>query len=196
MWIYPVLFLSTMVADSVPIFLPSAWVVMVVFFMKFKLPFLPVLCTGVCGSAVARYFHGLYLPKVADSVLLRAKQADLELFGKKLMQKGWRRYCFVFFYTLTPLPATVLFAAAGIAKIKPRQILIPFFVGRFIGYGILMLAIQTAVGGIRRFRHGATSWIALLTGVFGFMVMFAVLFIDWRALLERSRFRLRFKIWK
>lgn len=65
-----------------------------------------------------------------------------------------------------------------------------------MGYGILMLAIQTTVDGIRRFRHGTTSWIAVLTGSIGFIIVFAVLFIDWRVLLERGGFCFRFKIWK
>jgi uncharacterized membrane protein YdjX (TVP38/TMEM64 family) len=103
---------------------------------------------------------------------------------------------FVFFYTMTPFPATLLFIAAGLAKVKPRQTILPFFCGRFVGYAVLILAVQSAVGNIRNFRHGTLSSVGIWSGGIGFVFLFAVLFIDWRALLHVNKFRFRFAIWK
>ena len=196
MWIYPLVFLATVTADFVPIVFPSAWIVMAFLVMKFHLPLLPVLIAGVCGSTLARYLQSVVMPKIAGNYLKRAKQDDLELLGKKLIQKGRHRWFFIFLYTLTPLPGTVLFAAAGIAKMKPSRILAPYYCGRFIGCAILILAVEFAVRDIRAFRHGTVTSVGILTAIVGLLVLFAVLFIDWRALLERNKFRFRFKIWK
>src|SRR6266446_5910777 len=122
MWTYPLVFLAALAADFVPIVFPSAWIVMAFLVMKFHLPLLPVLIAGVCGSTLARYLQSVVMPKIAGNYLKRAKQDDLELLGKKLIQKGRHRWFFIFLYTLTPLPGTVLFAAAGIAKMKPSRI--------------------------------------------------------------------------
>src|SRR5882724_5774742 len=122
MWIYIFVFLAAVIADSIPIVVPSAWMVMVFLLMKFHLPFLPVLIAGVCGSTLARYLHRLYLPKIAGNFLKPAKHDELELLGKRLIQKGPHRWFFIFLYTLTPLPTTVLFTAAGIANMKPLRI--------------------------------------------------------------------------
>ena len=164
--------------------------------LKFDLRLLPVLLTGVAGSTLARYLQSVYLPRIAGSILKRAKQEDLEFLGKKLHQKGWQRWFFVFFYTMTPFPATLLFTAAGIAKVNPRQTILPFFCGRFVGDAVLLLAVQSAVGNILDFRHGTMSSVGMWTAVIGFVFLFAVLFIDWRALLHRNNFRFRFTIWK
>src|SRR6266404_4836909 len=180
MWIYLLVFLATVAADFVPIVFPSAWIVMAFLVMKFHLPLLPVLIAGVCGSTLARYLQSVVMPRIANNYLKRAKQDDLELLGKKLIQKGRRRWYFIFLYTLTPLPGTVLFAAAGIAEMKPSRILAPYYCGRFIGCAILILAVESAVGNIRDFRHGAVTSVGILTCLVGLVVLFAVLFIDWR----------------
>jgi len=196
MWIYIFVFLAAVIADSIPIVVPSAWMVMVFLLMKFHLPLLPVLFAGVSGSTLARYLHRLYLPKIAGNFLKPAKHDELELLGKRLIQKGPHRWFFTFLYTLTPLPTTVLFTAAGIANMKPLRILIPYFCGRLIGYAVLILTIESTISDIRALRHGTASSISVLTVLVGLAVLFAVLFIDWRALLERNKFRFRFKIWK
>jgi membrane protein YqaA with SNARE-associated domain len=195
-WIYLGVFLSALVADSVPIVVPSSWIVMVFLLMKFHLQFLPLLIAGVCGSTLARYLHSLYMPKLAGKFLRRAKHEELELLGRKLIKKGWHRWLFVFFYTMTPLPDTVLFTAAGMAKMNPLHTVVPFFFGRLMGCAVLIFAVVSAVGNIRQLRHGMVSSVGILTGIIGLTVLAAVLFIDWRAVLEQNRFRFRFKIWK
>ena len=194
--IYLIVFLAALVTDFIPVIAPPAWAVMAFLLMKFDLHLLPVLLTGVAGSTLARYLQSVYMPRIAGSFLKRTKQEDLEFLGKKLRQTGWHRWLFVFFYTMSPFPATLLFTAAGMAKVNSRQTILPFFCGRFVGDAVLILAVQSAVGNIRNFRHGTTSSVGILSAGIGLVVLFAVLFIDWRELLHVNRFRFRFAIWK
>src|SRR5256885_12621125 len=125
MWLYLLVFLSALAVDLVPVIGPPAWTVMVFLLMKFDLNPWGVLAAGVPGSALGRFLLSLYIPKVSSKFLKRRKNDDLEFVGKKLAPNNCRTWLFVFIYTLTPLPTTALFTAAGLAKVKPVQIVLP-----------------------------------------------------------------------
>jgi len=44
--------------------------------------------------------------------------------------------------------------------------------------------------------EGALSWKSIASLVVGLILICALLFIDWRTLLRKKKFRLKFKIWK
>ena len=44
--------------------------------------------------------------------------------------------------------------------------------------------------------HGTFSWKSIITATVGILVLAALLFIDWRQLLEKKKFKLNFEIWK
>src|SRR5690349_11343691 len=138
MWMYLVVFVTALVADGLPVIAPSAWMVMTFLLMKFHLQLLPVLLAGVSGSTLARYLHSRYMPEFSGRFLRRKKHQDLEFLGKKLEQHGWRSWLFIFVYTMTPLPPTVLFTTAGIAKVHPIQTLVPFFCAKLLRDAVLI----------------------------------------------------------
>jgi membrane protein DedA with SNARE-associated domain len=195
-WMYLVVFASALAVDLIPIFGPPAWTVMVLLLIKFNLNPWGVLAAGVPGSALGRYLLSLYIPKISNKFIKRRKNKDLEFVGKKLGQKTWRSWLFVFIYTLTPLSSTALFTAAGVAKIKPVQIIPPFLLGKFISDAVMILTGRYAVGNTSGLVHGTFSVKGIMTAVVGLLVIGAFLFVDWRVLLEKKRLKFNFKIWK
>jgi len=186
-WMYLVVFASALAVDLIPIFGPPAWTVMVLLLIKFNLNPWGVLAAGVPGSALGRYLLSLYIPKISNKFIKRRKNKDLEFVGKKLGQKTWRSWLFVFIYTLTPLSSTVLFTAAGVAKIKPVQIIPPFLLGKFISDAVMILTGRYAAGNTKGLIHGTFSVKGIVTAVVGLLVIGAFLFIDWRILLEKKK---------
>src|SRR5437016_5683757 len=154
MWLYLVVFFSALAVDLVPVIGPPAWTVMVFLLMKFDLNPWCVLAAGVPGSALGRFLLSLYIPKISNKFIKRRKNKDLEFVGKKLGQKTWRSWLFVFIYTLTPLSSTALFTAAGVAKIKPAQIIPPFVLGKFTSDAVMILSGRYAVGNTSGLVHG------------------------------------------
>jgi membrane protein DedA with SNARE-associated domain len=195
-WMYLVVFASALAVDLIPMFGPPAWTVMVLLLIKFNLNPWGVLAAGVPGSALGRYLLSLYIPKISNKFIKRRKNKDLEFVGKKLGQKTWRSWLFVFIYTLTPLSSTVLFTAAGVAKIKPVQIIPPFLLGKFISDAVMILTGRYAAGNTKGLIHGTFSVKGIVTAVVGLLVIGAFLFIDWRILLEKKKLKFNFKIWK
>jgi hypothetical protein len=196
MWLYAVVFFSSLAVDLIPVIGPPAWTVMVLLLIKFDLNPWGVLLAGVPGSALGRYLMSLYISKLSGKLLKPRKNEDLDFLGKKLGQKLWRSWLFAFTYTLMPLPTTPLFTAAGIAKLRPISIIPPFFGGKFISDAIMLLTGRYAASNLKDLVHGTFSWKGIVSALLALLAIGGLLFIDWRVLLQEKKLRLNFRIWK
>ena len=75
-------------------------------------------------------------------------------------------------YSLLPLPTTPLFLVAGIARIRP---------------------LHTIPGSL---RSSVLSWQSIAGLGASLLLLLALLFIDWRALIQRRKFTLVFTLFK
>jgi hypothetical protein len=197
MWPYVLVFFAALAVDTIPIFAPPAWIVLVVLLVKFELnPWLTV-AIGVTGSTIGRYILTRYIPRISSSLVNRREDANLRYIGGKIGKAKWSSSVFVFFYTLTPLSTTALFTAVAMARIKrPFHILIPFFFGRLITDGVLVFSGKYASANLSDLLHGEANWKTAATVALGLLIIGAFLFVDWRQLLEHRKVRFRFKILK
>lgn len=196
MWAYVLVFFAALAVDTIPIFAPPAWIVLVVLLVKFKLnPWLTV-AIGVTGSTIGRYILTRYIPRISSSLVNRREDANLRYIGSKIGKAKWSSAIFVFLYTLTPLSTTALFTAVAMARIRPWHILLPFFLGRLITDGVLVFSGKYASANLSDLLHGEANWKTVLTLIAGLIVISAFLFVDWRQLLEHKKLRFRFKILK
>jgi hypothetical protein len=196
MWMYLAVFLCAFAVDLIPVIAPPAWTLMVFFLVKFHLNPWVVLVAGVSGSTLGKYIFSLYVPKITNQLIKRHKREELEFMGKKLGQKLWQSWLFVFIYSLTPLSTAALFTAAAIAKVKAGRMLPPFFAGKFVTDAVLIFTGRYAVRNLTGLVQGALSAKGILIIVATLVVTGGFLFVDWRVLLEKKQFKFNFKIWK
>jgi len=197
MWPYFLVFFAALAVDTIPIFAPPAWILLVVLLVKFKLnPWLTV-GIGVTGSTIGRYILTRYIPKVSSSLVNRREDANLSYIGSKIGKAKWSSAVFVFLYTLTPLSTTALFTAVAMARVKrPFHILVPFFFGRLITDGVLVFSGKYASKNLSQLLHGEANWKGIVTLIVGLVIISVFLFVDWRQLLQHRKLRFRFKILK
>jgi membrane protein YqaA with SNARE-associated domain len=197
MWPYLLVFFAALAVDTIPIFAPPAWIVLVVLLVKFQLnPWLTV-AIGVTGSTIGRYILTRYIPKISSRLVNRQEDANLRYIGRKIGKAKWSASVFVFLYTLTPLSTTALFTAVAMARTRrPFHILVPFFFGRLITDGLLVFGGKYASTNLTDLLHGEANWKTMVTLIAGLIIISAFLFVDWRQLLEHKKLRFRFKILK
>ena len=138
MWLYFIVFSGALAVDVIPLVGPPAWTLMVFMQMKFQLNIWGVLIAGVLGSTLGRYLLAIAMPKLSKHLVNRHKREEMEFMGKKLGKKTWQCWLFVLLYTLTPLSSTALFTAAGMAKVQPLKLLVPFFIGKFASDALMV----------------------------------------------------------
>ena len=195
-WHYVLVFLGSMAVDIFPIPLPPAFTIMMILQISFDLNIWIVIAVGVAGSIVGRTVLSLYIPKVSGRIFKRAKNEDVQYLGKRLKEKGWKSHALVLVYSLMPLPTTPLFVAGGMARLHPLQIIPAFFTGKLISDTAAVLMGNEAVGGAEDLVAGMVSWKSIVGLVLGVLLLLALLFFDWRSLLQHHRLRLKFDIWK
>jgi hypothetical protein len=193
---YLVVFLAAMAVDLIPIVAPPAWMLMVLLLAKFDLNPWITLLAGVPGSTLGRYLFSLYIGKFSHRFVKDGKREELEFLGKKMGQKLWPSWIFVFIYTLTPLSTSALFTAAAMAKAGPARTLPPFFVGKFISDAVMIFAGRYAISDLHDLTEGMFSVKGITFIVLGVVVVGGFLFVDWRELLEHRKFKINFRIWK
>jgi membrane protein DedA with SNARE-associated domain len=193
---YVLVFIAALLVDLVPFIGPPAWTVMVFFQMRYHLNIWMVLIMGVTGSTLGRYLLSRYIPWLSMKLLTKAKNEDLQFIGERLAGNGRSIQFFVLIYTLVPLPSTPLFTAAGIAKIKPVNLLPAFFVGKFISDMVMVLTGNYVAVNAKRIVEGFLNWKSIAGTVAGLIILCLFMFIDWHQLLQQRKLRLRFNVWK
>lgn len=195
-WQYLLVFISAFAVDVVPFPLPPAFTLMVLLQVLFKLNIWAVIFIGVGGSIMGRFILALYIPRLAGSIFKPSKNEDVQYLGKRLKEKGWKSQAAIFVYSLLPLPTTPLFIAGGMAKMKPHYIIPAFFVGKLISDTVAVLLGKYAAENTQSLFQGMINWKSVTSLVAGLALLFALMFIDWRNLLQHKKFKLRFNIWK
>jgi len=190
------MFLAALATDLIPVLGPPVWTVMIFMLVKYDLNPWGVLAVGVPGSVLGRYGLSLYVPRFFGKLIKQSKSDELQFAGSKLKGSLWRSWPFVLVYSLLPFSTTALFSAAGLARIKPIQILPPFFVGKFASDAVMLFSGRYAVTNSVDLVYGTFSWKGLAMIVAGVVVLAAFLFVDWRRLLEQRQLRMEFRIWK
>ena len=169
---------------------------MILLQIYFNLDVWTVIVVGVACSVTGRYILTLYIPRVAGVLFNPTKNEDVRFLGEKLKAKGWKSHLAIFTYSLLPLPTTPLFIAGGMAKMKPYYIIPGFIAGKFISDSISVFAGKYTTENMPELLSGTLSWKSISSLIIGFLLIFALLFIDWRTMLEQKKFRLKFNIWK
>ena len=195
-WQYLLVLVGSFIVDVVPFPLPPAFTIMIFLQIMFKLNIWAVIGIGVAGSIAGRYILTLYIPLIAGKIFKPSKNEDVQFLGKKLKAKGWKSQLTILAYSLLPLPTTPLFIAGGMAKMKPYYIIPAFAVGKFASDAAAVLMGKYAAENTQELIHGMVNWKSIVGLVLGLLLIFALLFIDWRTLFQHKKLKLRFNIWK
>jgi membrane protein DedA with SNARE-associated domain len=195
-WQYLLVFIGAFLFDVVPFPSPPAFTIMVFLQIIYDLNIWFVILTGVTGSILGRYVLTLYIPKIAGKLFNPAKNEDVQYIGRVMKSKGWKSQLVIIAYSLLPLPTTPLFIAAGMAKVKPIYIIPSFFIGKFTSDCILVYFGKYGAKSAENLLQGVINWQSILSLSIGVFFVGTLLFIDWRALIQKKEYKLNFKIWK
>ncbi len=195
-WHYVLVFVGAFIFDVVPIPFPPAFSIMVFLQIMFGLNIWWVVVLGVAGSILGRYVLTLYIPLLADKIFKPQKNKEVQFLGEKMQEKGWKSQLLILTYSLLPLPTTPLFLAGGMARLKPIQIIPAFFVGKFISDAVAVHLGNFAANNVQELINASLSWKSISSLILGILLIAALLFINWFALLEKKKIVLNFKIWK
>ncbi len=195
-WQYLLVFVGALLFDIVPFpFLP-AFTIMLLFQIIFHLNVWLVIVVGVAGSVLGRYILLLYSPLIGNRYLKVSKNEDIQFLGQKMKENKWKGQIIILVYSLLPLPTTPFFLGAGISKLKAIYIVPAFLIGKFTSDTFALLAGKYASENTRNIIDQALSWKSIASFILSLFLLFCLLFIDWRILIQKKKLALNFRIWK
>ena len=195
-WQYILVFIGALLFDIVPFpFLP-AFTIMTFLQIKFQLNTWLVIVIGVAGSVLGRYILTLYIPLLAGRFIKLSKNEDVQFLGQKMREHKWKGQLLVVMYSLLPLPTTPLFLAAGMARINALYIIPAFVIGKFTSDSIAIHLGKYASDNIENIMQEAVSWKSIASIILFLLLICAVLYIDWRTLIQKKKLLLKFNILK
>ncbi len=195
-WHYLLVFFGALLVDIVPFPFPPAFTIMILFQIMFGLNVWGVIVVGVAGSVLGRFILLLYAPLIAKKYLKTSKNNDIQFLGRKMNENKWKGQLFILAYSLLPLPTTPLFLGAGISKTKPIYIIPAFIIGKFMSDTLAIHMGKYASENIQMIIDNSFSWQSVASLILSFALLFFLLFVDWRPLIQKRKFLLNFKIWK
>jgi membrane protein YqaA with SNARE-associated domain len=195
-WAYLLVFVGAFLFDVVPIPFPPAFTIMVFLQIMFGLDIWTVIVIGVAGSILGRYVLTLYIPRLSGRFFKKSKNEDVQFLGEQLKEKIWRGQMVVLGYSLLPLPTTPLFVAAGMSRINALYVIPAFFIGKFTSDTVTVHLGKYVSEHFENLTALAFSWKSITSTFLGLLLLSALLFIDWRSLIQYKKFQLNFKIWK
>lgn len=114
--------------NLVPAFMPSTWMVLAFFRIRYDLPILPLTIGGALFSGVGR----IVLARGTTAFKRYVLNRDEELEDVKVYLDERRNYVGLatFGYCLMPLPTNTLFVAAGMVEVSLLRVMLGFWLGR------------------------------------------------------------------
>ena len=195
-WQYALVLLGAFLFDVVPFPFPPAFTIMLALQLAFRLDIWLVISIGVIGSVLGRYVLTLYVPFIAKRFFSVSKNQDVQFLGKKMKDNKWKGQAFVLAYSLLPLPTTPLFLGAGMARISAFYIIPAFFIGKFTSDSIALHVGKYAAENVDSIFRETLSWKSIASLIIFIVLLFGLLFIDWRTLIQKKIFLLKFNIWR
>lgn len=195
-WPYILVFLGALLFDIVPFPFPPAFTIMMFFQIIFGLNVWLVITIGVAGSVMGRYILLLYAPLLATKYLKESKNNDIQFLGAKMKENKWKGQAIVLAYSLLPLPTTPLFLGAGISKLSPIYIIPTFIIGKFTSDTIAIHLGKYASENIEGIINNSFSWQSIASLIVSLLLLFCLLFIDWRNLVQTKKLVINYRIWK
>ncbi|MDE3096890.1 MAG: hypothetical protein KGK07_12955 [Chloroflexota bacterium] len=173
--------------NLVPAFMPSTWMVMAFFYIKFGLPLLVLTLGSAVASALGRMVLAWASLRFRQRFITGRSAEDLDELGAFL--NDHRRYVgpMVFLYTLSPLPTNNLFIAAGMTRVDMAAVVIGFTTSRMIANTFWVWTTNAAFGSLGALFRGAfTGPLGVALEVAGVMSVVLLFRIPWARWLRRA----------
>src|ERR1039457_5298698 len=136
------LFVAVFLLNIIPAFAPPT--AMALSYAGFRYPLHSITLLAFVG-AIAATLGRLTLAKlsrviVRQKLMSESTRENIDVLKEGLEKRRKLTFSVCLFYAFCPLPSNFLFIAYGLTSLEWKLIAIPFFLGRFVGYNLWVLA--------------------------------------------------------
>lgn len=184
MWLLAA-FAVILLINLMPAFMPSSWMVMAFFYIKFGPPLLALTLTGAVVAGCGRYFLAKG-SRWLKRTFMRHRAHDLDELGAFLSERERWLTPTVAAYALTPLPTNNLFIAAGLAEVRLLPVLIGFWIARMGADTLFVWTTDRTFDDVQDVISGAYGdWTGITLQIAGVTSVVLLYLLPWARWLRR-----------
>lgn len=172
--------------NIIPAFAPPNWIVLTYFYIAHPQNLFILILIGVTASTCGRYVLAILSRKVFNKFASKEKKEEMEIIRNKLKKGNWKKFIFSMLFALGPFPSNSLFIAVGTTKIRLREIIVGFFVGRTISYLFLVFTSQKLFASFETTIAGSATIWTLSIEIIGVLSILAFFLFDWKKFLLKK----------
>ena len=187
MFDYLIVFLTVVVLNIVPLFMPPTWIVLAFFYNNFAFDVLALAVTGAVASTIGRFVlshFGTYFRRFTN----KERKKDMDIVGKIAKQNPVKSFFVTFLFSLSPFPSNVYFLTVGLTKARTIPVFLGFFIGRLISYYILIRAAQVFFNRLEDIFASKFLQVFVID-VIALVFMLLFLMVDWSLLLKKRKLK-------
>jgi len=178
--------------NIMPVFTPPTWTILAFFHIHWGLEGWIL----ALGGAFAAMFGRIILANISSWVVQffsKKYQANVNYLRDFLEKRARAVTGFALFYAAAlPVSSSQFFIAVGLTKLNLWLIAPAFFIGRLASYTLLIYGTGLAASRLEEiFIRYYSNWLLVPVEILSILLLWFLVKIDWKALFEMKRFRLK-----
>lgn len=188
--VYTICLLIVFITNVVPAFMPSTWIIVCYFYIRFGLNIWILSALSAIFSGLGRYMLAGFSSKLSTRFLNSKSMQNVKFLGDVLKRHPKWTFALSFIWAIAPLPSNPFFIALGLSKVNIKVAILPFIVGRFLTYLFFAFYSKILYVSLKdSFTDSFTNPINLLIAISGFALILLYVLIDWQYLAVKRKLR-------
>ena len=177
-WTWLVVGLLSILFNLTPILAPPTWAMLAYFHVQHDMPFITAVVIGAVGSTLGRVLLALASRRFGSRLIPARRQADVEQAVTRIREERRLSIPLLGLFAVGPIPKSLLFMAAGMARIPLAPGAIVYGIARAAIYGVALAATDQAASSLSEIVTspigGPLLIAAQLASVIGVFLLFRV----------------------
>ena len=189
------IFLVIFALNVVPAFAPPTWTALSFIAVSYQVNLILLVTVGAAAATAGRLtLAKLSKVVVRQKLLSKRTRENVDEIKVRLERRPKLTFGIFLLYAFSPFPSNNLFIAYGLTGLDLRVVAIPFLIGRLCSYSF-WAATSRGVAQRLALENGVLrpyfSYYFIASQVFTLFTIYLFTRVDWRALLDEKRLRLR-----
>jgi membrane protein YqaA with SNARE-associated domain len=187
-WEWIIIAVLSVLFNLTPVLAPPTWAMLAYFQTEHDVPMLQAVAIGAAGSTVGRVLLALISRRIGVRIIPQRRRAGLESAMESIKERKQLSVPLLSLFAVGPVPKSLLFIAAGIARMPLWPGALVFGAARTVIYLVTLTVVETSVtslGDVFASPVGGPLMIAAqFASVIGVFLMFR---LDMPRLLEKVK---------
>jgi membrane protein YqaA with SNARE-associated domain len=187
-WEWIIVAILSVLFSLTPVLAPPTWAMLAYFQTERDFPLLPVVVIGAVGSTVGRVLLALISRRIGMRIIPQRRRAGLENAIEQIKERKRLSVPLLSLFAFGPVPKSMLFIAAGIARMPLWPGALVYGVARTVIYLVTLTVVETSVTSLDEVFASPIGGPLIIAAQFASVIaVFLMFWLDMPMLLKKMK---------